>query len=234
MMRVLIADDEPLELEQLEWMIHRFDPLWEVRRASDGEEALKSIADEAFDLVLLDINMPGIDGLEVAAKTRERYPDLPIIMVTARTDFASTQQALRIGVTDYLGKPLIERELLEVLEKHGRLRNRPKSNMIYKVQQLVQERFNQRISLVELAGEVHVHPAYLSRKFHEDAGIPLSDYINRYRLEQACEFLLHDPDRTIAEVAREVGFTSQHYFSTQFRRHTGQSSSQYREKKDNK
>ena len=137
-------------------------------------------------------------------------------------------------MTDYLGKPLIERELLEVLEKHGRLRNRPKSNMIYKVQQLVQERFNQRISLVELAGEVHVHPAYLSRKFHEDAGIPLSDYINRYRLEQACEFLLHDPDRTIAEVAREVGFTSQHYFSTQFRRHTGQSPSQYREKKDNK
>ncbi len=113
-MRILIVDDEPLELDQLEWMIHSFDPSWQVRRAVDGNEALSSLKKVFFDLILLDINMPGLNGLEVAERLRVDYPNLPVVMVTAQTDFTHTRRALQLGVADYLSKPVIERELLSV------------------------------------------------------------------------------------------------------------------------
>lgn len=228
-MKILIVDDEPLELDQLEWMIRSFDPLWEVYRSENGDEAIVRLEYEAFDLLLLDINIPGLSGLEVAGWVRERLPNLPVIMVTAQTDFSNTQQALRLGVVDYIGKPVIEKELTDVLKKHGRKREKPKSSLIFNVQQIVQRRFAEKLSLVKIANTVHVHPAYLSRRFHEEVGLPLTEYINRCRLEQAGEWLLQHHDWSIAEVAERVGFTSQHYFSTQFRRHTGQTPRQYRE-----
>ena len=228
-MRILIVDDEPLELDQLEWIIHSLDPLWEIQRAEDGHAAIRYLEQDSFDLLLLDINMPGMDGLEVAAWTRNRLPDLPIIMVTARTDFASTQKALRLGVADYVGKPVIEKELTDALKKHGREREKPKSSLICNVQQLVQRRFAEKLSLVDIAGAVHVHPAYLSRRFHEEMGVPLTEYINRCRLDQAATFLLENHEWPISEVAEQTGFTSQHYFSTQFRKQMGVTPRQYRE-----
>lgn len=228
-MRILIVDDEPLELDQLEWMIHGFDPLWEIQRSVDGNDAIRCLEREAFDLVLLDINMPGMNGLEVAAWVRNQLPDLPVIMVTARTDFASTQRALRLGVADYVGKPVIERELIEALKKHGREREKPKSSLIYNVQQIIQRRFAEKLSLVDIASAVHVHPAYLSRRFHEEVGLPLTEYINRCRLDQAAELLILNYEWPISEVAEHSGFMSQHYFSTQFRKHMGVTPRQYRE-----
>ena len=119
MMRVLIADDEPLELEQLEWMIHRFDPLWEVRRASDGEEALKSIADEAFDLVLLDINMPGIDGfaLTQALRALPEYRATPILVLTTESSDEMKQKGRASGATGWLVKPFDPQKLIELVRK---------------------------------------------------------------------------------------------------------------------
>lgn len=228
-MKILIVDDEPLELEQLEWMIQSFDPLWEVKKAEDGEAAIFSLQEDACDLVLLDINMPGMNGLEVAHWIREKLPKVPIIMVTAQTDFSSTQQALRLGVADYIGKPVIEEELIGVLKKHGRALEKPKSSLIFNVQQIIQRRFAEKLSLRKIAETVHVHPAYLSRRFHEEVGLPLTEYINRCRLEKASELLLSEYNLPISEVAERTGYMSQHYFSTQFRRYTGQTPRQYRD-----
>ena len=233
-MRVLIVDDEPLELDQLEWMIHKFNSLWEVRRAADGNEALAFFEEENADLLLLDINMPGLSGLELATILREKMPDLLIIMVTAQTDFSSTQQALRLGVADYVSKPIIEKELMAVLNQHGKEKEKPKSSLISNAQQIVKTRFAERLTLVDLANTVHVHPAYLSRRFHEEMGMPLTEFTNRCRLDKACELLLQHYDWSIAEVAERVGFTSQHYFSTQFRRHTGMTPRQYRDQQGKK
>lgn len=229
-MRILIVDDEPLELDQLEWMIHSFDPSWQIFRAVDGNEALISLKKNSFDLILLDINMPGLNGLEVAERLRVDYPNLSIIMVTAQTDFAHTRRALQLGVADYLSKPVIERELLSVLEKHQREEVKIYSTVISQVQEIVQKQFSEKLSLSELAAVVHIHPAYLSRRFHEEVGLPLTEYINQLRLEKAKEWLTAHPGWTIGEVADRAGFASQHYFSTLFRRHVGVSPRQYRDR----
>ena len=111
-MRILIVDDEPLELDQLEWMIHSFDPSWQVFRAVDGNEALGCLKKTSFDLILLDINMPGLNGLEVAERLRVDYPNLPIIMVTAKTEEIDRLSGLEIGADDYICKPYSPREVV--------------------------------------------------------------------------------------------------------------------------
>jgi signal transduction histidine kinase len=81
---------------------------YEVVQAEAGLEALERLAAEPFDLVLLDINMPGMDGFEVLTRIRERHSaaELPVIMVTVRDEPADVTEALRLGANDYLTKPI--------------------------------------------------------------------------------------------------------------------------------
>ncbi|MEO8113292.1 MAG: response regulator, partial [Phenylobacterium sp.] len=91
-------------------MQRRFEKLgYSVATAADGAHALSMIAREAFDLVLLDVNMPGIDGLEVLKRLRVTHPasELPVIMVTATLAMAVQVKALGLGANDYLTKPVI-------------------------------------------------------------------------------------------------------------------------------
>ena len=89
---------------------HGFDVLV----AKDGVDAIEKLQDAVPDLMLLDIEMPRMDGFEVATQVRNspRLKDLPIIMITSRTGEKHRQRALEIGVTDYMGKPYQESELL--------------------------------------------------------------------------------------------------------------------------
>jgi len=104
--RLLVVDDDPLNLDMLTRRLELRGYL--VEAASGGEEALRAIAQGVFDLVLLDVLMPDIDGIEVLSLTRkQRSPsDLPVIMVTACDDSADVVRALRLGANDYVTKPL--------------------------------------------------------------------------------------------------------------------------------
>lgn len=105
--RLLVVDDNPDDRDMLQ---RRFSKLgYEVAVAADGDQALTRIAREPFDLVLLDVAMPGIDGLEVLKRLRKtRSPaELPVIMVTGTLAMAIQVKALGLGANDYLTKPVI-------------------------------------------------------------------------------------------------------------------------------
>lgn len=96
---------------------------FEVRTFSRPEEALETLDREGPpDWVLLDLRLPGMHGMEVLEKLRARYPDLPVVIITAYADLESAIQALRLGATDYLRKPFELQELLAVWERIGKLR----------------------------------------------------------------------------------------------------------------
>jgi DNA-binding response OmpR family regulator len=119
--RVLVVDDDPTVAEVVSGYLDRAG--YAVDRAADGPEALARAAAAWPDLVVLDLMLPGMDGLEVCARLRERGP-VPVIMLTARGDEDDRIQGLELGADDYVTKPFSPRELVLRVESVLRRGNR--------------------------------------------------------------------------------------------------------------
>ncbi|MDP2932447.1 MAG: response regulator [Chloroflexota bacterium] len=103
MRRVLIVEDEMALRESLrDWLA---DGGYEVETAEDGEKALSIIDERDFGVVLLDLRLPGIDGIEVLRRSREKRPGLKTIIITAYPSVESAVKAMKAGAVDYLSKP---------------------------------------------------------------------------------------------------------------------------------
>lgn len=109
-MKILVVDDETELRERLEQTLTR--ERYQVETAADGEEALKKISDDSFDLVLLDIMLPGVDGLSVLKEMRAVGIETPVLMLSARGDVGTRVQGLDLGADDYLAKPFSMAELM--------------------------------------------------------------------------------------------------------------------------
>ncbi|SJZ49219.1 response regulator transcription factor [Selenihalanaerobacter shriftii] len=117
MYRVLIADDEYLEREVMKKVItEEVKELRLIGEASDGEEALEVVKAERPDIILMDIKMPNLDGLEATKEIIEFYPGTKIIMITAYNEFDYAQRAIKYGAVDYLLKPVKLEKIVEVLK----------------------------------------------------------------------------------------------------------------------
>lgn len=125
MSKVLIVDDEERMLNLIELYLQPHD--YVCKKASLATEALSYIADELFDIILLDIMMPKINGWELCQEIR-RFSDVPIIMVTARDQHEDIIKGLQLGADDYVTKPFNEDELLARMQ--ALLRRRPPRNHI--------------------------------------------------------------------------------------------------------
>ncbi len=113
--RILIVDDESSVREALELILGR---VYSVTSSASGEAALASLATDAnVDLVLLDLMMPGTDGIAVLQKLKEAHPNLPVIMLTASSQVNSAVEAMKYGAVDYLNKPYDVDDLLGRIEE---------------------------------------------------------------------------------------------------------------------
>ncbi|MEK4484434.1 DNA-binding response regulator [Psychrobacillus sp. FSL H8-0484] len=224
-MNILLVDDEALELEQLEYIMKPQFPNWTFYKAQDASIALQIAGKVNISLAFLDIQMPGKSGLELAKELKKNY-EIDIIMVTAYQSFEYAQSSLRIGVNDYLTKPIVEEELLGLLEKYRKWSSQ--NDSIQEVIRIIREEFNEKLSLSIVANRIHMNSTYLSRKFYEEVGIGFADYLNVYRLEMAKKLLLDHKDMSMAVVSEKAGFNSQHYFSAMFKKQFGITPSEYR------
>src|SRR5215217_223505 len=108
--RVLVVDDEPIVREILERYLHRGG--FDVATASDGQAALDSFEANHPDLIVLDLMLPGIDGLEVFRRIRKRRQGTGVIMLTARGEETDRVVGLDLGADDYVAKPFSPREIV--------------------------------------------------------------------------------------------------------------------------
>lgn len=224
-MNILLVDDEPLELEQLEYLIHKKFPNWKIFKAQDASIALQIVKQHDIFLAFLDIQIPGKNGLDLAKELTQTYT-IDIIMVTAFQNFEYAQTSIRLGVVDYITKPIIEDELMAVLSKYERLGRY--SEQIVNAISIIHTEYSEKLTLNYLASKIHINAAYLSRKFHEEVGMGFSEYLNEFRLKEAQRMLVEYPDLSISTISERCGFNSQHYFSQIFRKMTGQSPRDYR------
>lgn len=113
--RVLVADDHPLYRDGLRTMIEATDDLRVEAEAQDGEEALRALEDNDVDIALLDVNMPGLNGIDVARRIAARNPGVAVLMLTLFADDASVFAALRAGARGYVLKESGRAELLRAI-----------------------------------------------------------------------------------------------------------------------
>src|SRR5512142_2739638 len=130
---ILIIDDEAILRQTMARILLRAG--FEVTTVASGKETLSIIKDHAFDLVYLDIRMPDMNGLEVLKTIHAQYPEMPVILFTAQPDLHSAVEALRLGATDYLMKPLkpeavIDRSRSIIGEQNKKKRRREILNQI--------------------------------------------------------------------------------------------------------
>jgi len=113
--RILIVDDEEIVIRSCLRVLGEGD--YEVEAARDGAEALKKINDSHYDAIILDIKMPGIDGMEVLQRVKEAHPDIEIIMVTGLSQIQTAVRSMKLGAFDYLPKPFDPDELKLVVAR---------------------------------------------------------------------------------------------------------------------
>jgi diguanylate cyclase (GGDEF)-like protein/PAS domain S-box-containing protein len=133
--RILIVDDDPLILESLARLIDAQN--YEATKAGSGQQALGAVGKMQFDVILLDLNMPGMDGVEVLAKLAERGVATPVIVVSGDNAIDSAVNALRHGAADFIRKPYKPEELLK------RIGNTLSNQQLEKENNLIQQRLQQ-------------------------------------------------------------------------------------------
>jgi DNA-binding NtrC family response regulator len=112
---ILVVDDEVVICKSIQRILSPEG--YEVKTALSGEKALEKISQESFDIVITDLKMPGMDGMELLAKIKEKDPEIVVIMITGYSTVQTAVQAMRMGALDYIPKPFTPEELIVVVEK---------------------------------------------------------------------------------------------------------------------
>lgn len=231
--KILVVDDEPGVLDLHARIVEAQSPRYTVLRAQNGREALEVVRQERPDLVLLDLMMPEMDGFEFLETMREDEAGraISVVVLTGQALTEADMARLNHGVASVLGKGLfsVEETLVhvEAALTHRRQLGAEAQRLVRACLAYIHAHFAEPISLNDLASHVGLGERHLGRCFRQEMGVTPFVYLNRYRIKQA-KTLLEAGDRTVTEVAREVGFSDSSYFTRVFRREVGVSPSAYR------
>ena len=115
MKRILVAEDNDSNFILMSYILKKY---YEFERAKNGQEAVEKADSGKFDLILMDIKMPIMDGMEATRQIREKYPDLPIVALTANAFDSDRTMAMEAGCNDFLSKPVSSQLCIETIKKY--------------------------------------------------------------------------------------------------------------------
>ena len=217
-------------------------PYMKVVEAPNGKKALQLIQNRSFDLILSDVMMPEMDGMELldAIKSDEKLKWLPIIMITAKGDIETKITALQEGVNDYVQKPFLASELLarvlNILNNARERKDAQKAVMATEVVEdltdkardiVIQNINNDVFDVPMLADELTMSERTLFRSLKSITGLTPNSFIKEIKLKYALNLLEREAYKTVNEVAEASGFKNRSTFTTLFTRRFGTKPSQY-------
>ena len=249
---VLVVDDNPDLTDFLKKSLGEY--FKRVVIASDGVEALQLIRSHTPDIIVSDVMMPRMNGYELCKSIKEdiTISHIPIILLTARDDQQSQLSGYKNGADAYLTKPFEIEMLMEIIR--NRLKNRESTKKRYlnagvipapeestfsqadetfllKLNKIIQENLdNSSLDIAFICKEIGMSRASLYNKLKALTDMGANDYINKFRMEKAIAYIT-GTDMTFTEIAEKVGFTTSRYFSTTFKQYTGETPTQYKEKR---
>ncbi len=217
--------------------------------AENGLEGVAKITEFQPDIVLTDITMPVMDAFEMFEKTSQ-YTYQKIIL-SGYNDFLNAKAAIHYGVREFLVKPI---DLVELRSCFVQVLNEIQQNTYridtdlaensdllkdvrYSRDEIVSQiigyiriHFNERFTAKELSERIGISESNLYKKMKNHLGITFNDYVNRYRLKMAINYLISDPNLRIYEVADCVGFADYKYFNQVFKKYLGMTVTEFKEK----
>ena len=235
-MNLLIADDENLELKVLEKTVKKhFVEELEIFASSNGRKASQICDEVKPDIALLDIEMPGMNGIELAKYIKEKNTECIIIFITAYDRFDYAIEAMHIKAFDYLLKPWKEEKLCELINTAiENVRSVQKTDSIVHSQKdvikdYIDRNYKKDISAKDVAGILGYSDVYFSKVFKQLFDDNFINYLTKIRIDRA-KLLLKDVSFNIKEVGKSVGYADSNYFTKVFKRSVGMSPSEYRSK----
>jgi two-component system response regulator YesN len=244
---VLIAEDElPTRRGVLNSLEQCSQGEWHVHAAENGLEALEYATAQPVDLLITDIRMPGLDGIELLNRLRMENKELVSILLTGYAEFEYARAAVRLGVVNYLLKPVDHDSLIHaVREAIGIVKQRkllgeqgspdegsyfPKvrnESIRRALEYIKTEHSRASLSVKDVAEHIYLNPSYVSVLFKEETKQTFTEFMSRLRLTRAKELLLQT-DKKVYEIAESVGFSSSKYFVHVFRDAEGMTPYQFR------
>lgn len=245
MYKVLLVEDEKWVRAGLKAKIEASGLGFQVsHEAMNGQAALLCLEQEVPDLLITDIRMPVMDGLELIRNVFFAWPGVKSMIISGYSDFQYAHQALKYEVGDYLLKPVATTELLEALTairikldatQEEILQSIPSSGQAVDqgevartVEQYIRENFRKDISLQDVSKKLRVSTDYLSKAFKRHTGESPLKHIIKLRINEAKKLLLATPVLDIHVIGEYVGYTDPFYFSRIFKTYVGIYPSEYR------
>lgn len=260
MYSLVIAEDELMTRRSLVDMIKWNEMGFTVEgEFSDGQELLDYLKTNMPDVILTDIKMSRVSGVDIARFVAEQNLPVQIVFLSGYKDFEFAQSAVEYRVVRYLVKPVPIPKLREVfsslkesLDRQNALQNareqsssdaRPgleadqeasqeqNATAIETVMRFIRQHFCEDISLSDIAGEVYLNPIYISRLIKEQTGKNYTELLTELRIAKAVE-LLEQTNLYVYEIADQVGYHNLKYFYKVFKKATGTSPNDYRPKRN--
>ncbi|HJC24607.1 MAG TPA: response regulator [Candidatus Eisenbergiella merdavium] len=237
MYRLLVADDEKKLLSGLcdfyPWKDLGFQI---VARAENGRRALEYISRNPVDVVLTDIAMPVMTGLELAEILSREHPEIKIVFLSGYMEFRYAQQALRYGVQDYILKPVktdvLRKTFTELKRKMDQERGLAEAapgyygGIVKTVEDYIRSNLK-TANLEEASLLVNLSAGYLSALFKKEAGRSFSEALLEARMKKAAELLMR-PEYKIYDISEYLGYENSKNFSRAFRGYYGLSPRDFR------
>ncbi|MCL5289786.1 MAG: response regulator [Bacillota bacterium] len=245
---VLIVEDELLELEFLKSIvIEELSPADKILTCQSGIQAVKLAKRYRPDIIVMDLLIPEMDGLQALQEIRKFLPQASIMILSAYSDFSYAQTAIRLRVQEYLLKPVkpsvfkkMFQELLagtalchiHVDDEFDEGELGPRTNqidIIEKSLKYIHENYKQKLTLQMVSSYVFLNPQYFSRIFKKQVGVTYIDYINKLKIDHACK-LLETTNYPAYRISSECGFTDPSYFNRVFVQQMNMTPKAYRRK----
>lgn len=257
MYKLLIADDEQIirqGLSMLPWKENDIEVAGIVKNGIEAEEWINS---HELDILLTDIRMPGITGIELAKITLQNYPDAKVILLTGYGEFEYAKEAISIGVFDYILKPSTPREIMECVkgacQKYEQERSAKKKmekleseiqdysvllkpagglreqgeERIDKIIQFIYANYDRDLTLSVMAEEFHFTTVYLSHYIKKETGYTYLEILTSVRMYYAAKYLKETKLKN-GEICRKVGIPDERYFGQIFKKNYGMTPYEYR------
>ena len=249
MVSIMVADDEQLERSVLIAILKKNLRVKEIIEARNGKEALELNRELNPDIIIMDIKMPGINGIKALELIKKENPNKEIIMLTAYDDFEFIHKVLVLGGSDYILKPIKPDKIMEIVdniidkvenkgielvdkkhidEKYSDSSLTNEEKIVDKVSKYIDDNMDKMLKLEELASICNLSPGYFSRVFKKETGKTVITYINEKKVERAKK-LLKESKEPIINISLDLGFDDCGYFIRVFKKITGLTPKAFRE-----
>lgn len=253
-MKILLVDDSAPILRGVEMMIRRISGYeFDIRKAPNALEAIEIMKDFSPDLMIVDIIMPGMNGLAFLEYSFKAGYEGKIVLLSAYGEFSYAQQAIRLGVIDYLLKPIEESKLVNIVETLARKLHSAESGarlmdpsvlkltdysqmdqsgfppILHLILNYIDEHYREDVSLPMLAQKCNISTTYICTLFATHMNTTLLSYLDHVRLRRAAYDLAYT-NRSLETIAQETGFKYANQLLRVFKKRVGITPSQFRRK----